>query len=151
MMDFDDSAVAGFFEDLPVLLIILAGVSLLVLSGAEAAQRSAVQDAQAELESLACRFIGSMIVSLNLDHSIEHVSLASVMSLNLTRCACDALDRESWSAAIVLLSPEHRWLRSESVTGSDRPVRTGYSSVLLNVVLDSGAVGVVELMVIVWR
>lgn len=147
----DETAVAGFFEDLPVLLIILAGVSVLVLSGVTAGERLAELENQAELESLASRFVIAMAVSLAADPSVEHASMSSVRSLNISRCASDALDAESWSAAVVLLSPSVTWLRTESRTGFEPTTRTGYSSVLLNVVMDDGIVGVVEVKALVWK
>lgn len=147
----DDTAVAGFFEDLPVLLIILAGVSTLVLSGATAGERLAELENQAELESLASRFVISMAVSLATDPSVEHASISSVRSLNISRCASDAIDAESWSAAVVLLSPSVIWLRAESRTDVEPTTCTGYSAMLLNVMMDDGVVGVVEVKALVWR
>ena len=147
----DETAVAGFFEDLPVLLIVLAGVSALVLSGVTASERLAEMENQAELESLAGRFVVTMAVSLNMDPSVEHASISSVRSLNISRCACDALDTESWTAAIVLLRPHVIWLRTESRTVVEPTTSTGYSSMLLNVVMDDGIVGVVEVKALVWK
>jgi hypothetical protein len=147
----DDSAVAGFFEDLPVLLIILAGVAVLVLSGAAASERLAEADLESELDSLADRFVASLMVSLKRDPSMDHTSMALVASLNISRCASDALDDESWSVAIVLLSPSTEWLRADSSSETPPRAATGYSSSLFNVVLDDGSVGVVEVSAIVWR
>ena len=147
----DETAIAGFFEDLPVLLIILAGVSLLVLSGVAASERLAEQESQAELKSLAQRFMGSMVASIITDPSIDHASISSVQSLNISRCASDALDGESWTAAVVLLSPGIVWLQAESSTSSEPTISTGYSSTMFNVVMDNGIIGVVEVRAIVWK
>jgi hypothetical protein len=111
----------------------------------------AEQERQAELKSLAQRFVGSMVVSITTDPSIEHASISSVRSLNISRCASDALDGESWTAAVVLLSPSVKWLRAESSTSSEPTISTGYSSIMLNVVMDDGIIGVVEVKAIVWE
>jgi len=146
-----DSAIAGFFEDLPVLLIILVGVSVLVLSGAAASERLAEAERERDLGQLASRFVASMIVSLERDPSMCHTSMALVASLNISRCASEVLDDESWSAAIVLLSPGAEWLRAESSSGSPPMADSGYSSRLFNAVMDDGLIGVVEVSAHVWR
>jgi hypothetical protein len=147
----DDAAVAGFFEDLPVLLIILAGVSVLVLSGVVASERLAEAEREIELDQTASRFVASIMTSLVRDPSMDHTSVALLVSLNISRCACDALDGESWSASLVLLGTFAEWLRTESSAGTQPLADTGYSACLLNAVMDDGLIGVVEVTVLVWR
>ncbi len=147
----DESGVAGFFEDLPVLLIILAGVSVLVFSGATASEHLAEEKIESDLDALAGRFVASIRVSLMRDPSMDHASIAMVKSLNISRCSSDALDDECWSAAFVLLSPSNEWLRAESSPGIAPLTGTGYSSSLFNALLDDGLVGVIEVRILVWR
>lgn len=147
----DEYAIAGFFEDLPVMLIILAGVATLAISGMTASGRISQQQAQAEIDTLAGRLVDSIIVSMSRGPTIEHVPLSATISVNTSRCAADVLDGESWSVAYIIRYPQVGWLLVEK-SSEDKPLKdTGYASRLVNVVVDNGTVGVLEVTAIVWR
>jgi hypothetical protein len=147
----DDSAIAGFFEDLPVLLIVLAGVAILVFSGVSASERISRESAQRSLDATAARFVDSIMLSLSRSLTDQHVSLSAIMSVNVSLCAGGTLCHEFYRIAFVELYPDVRWIRVETdamgVLGGD----TGYASRLINAVMDDGAVGIVGVTAFVWR
>lgn len=145
----DRSAVAGFFEDIPVLLIVLAGVMSLVLSGVIAAEREQRIGDQRQLDLLASRLIDSVAIEAAPDPSIEHASVVVFASLNLTRCAANVLDDEAFRISVIQLYPSMEWIRTSSLDPQIRDV--GYASRLFNARLDDGSVGVLEVAAFVWR
>ncbi len=147
----DESAVAGFFEDMPVLLIILAGVAVLVISGTFAGERMRDARNQEELDVLASRFVDSVIMSMSADPYIEHVSLSAIHSVNITRCATETFASESYKISFLLCYPNLERIRSASSLDEFLCEDTGYSSLMMNVVLNDGTIGVAEVSAIVWR
>jgi hypothetical protein len=145
----DRSAVAGFFEDIPVLLIVLVGVMSLVLSGVVAAGRTQHIENQKQLDLLASRLIDSIAINVAPDPSIEHASLVAFSSLNFTRCAADVLADESFGISIIQLYPATEWIRIRPADPQGQD--TGYASRLFNARSDSGTIGVLEVVAIVWR
>jgi hypothetical protein len=145
----DRSAVAGFFEDIPVLLIILVGVMSLVLSGVVAAERAQHIENQKQLDLLASRLIDSVAINVAPDPAVEHASMVAFASLNATRCAANVLDDESFGISVIQLYPSMEWIQ----TRSPDPQRqdTGYASRLFNARLDDGSIGVLEVVAFVWR
>jgi hypothetical protein len=146
----DDSAIGGFFEDLPVMLIVLAGVATLVISGVVASERISRQQDQSELDALADRLVDSVLVSMSRGPGIEHIPM-SATSVNTSRCAGDVLDGESWKVAYVMRYPHMEWLRVDHSDEKMPLMDTGFASRLVNVVVDDGTVGVIEVSAIVWR
>jgi hypothetical protein len=147
----DDSAIAGFFEDLPVLLIVLAGVATLVLSGVSASERLSRESAQRALDNTAARFVDSIMLSLSKSLTDQHVSLSAIMSVNVSSCTSGVLCHESYRVAFVELYPEVRWLRVEPNAADLSGTDTGFASHLINTVMNDGAVGVVGVTAFVWR
>jgi len=147
----DDSAVAGFFEDIPVLIIILTGVSSLVLSGVMASERITAVTVQRGLDELAERLVCWIAIWVHPDQGIEHASLASFMSVNITRGASEVLDDESYKVAVVQRLPRLEWIRSASNSEAADLLNTGYASGLFNARLGDGTIGVVEVAAFVWR
>jgi hypothetical protein len=145
----DRSAVAGFFEDIPVLLIILVGVMSLVLSGVVAAERAQHIENQKQLDLLASRLIDSVAINVAPDPAVEHASMVAFASLNATRCAANVLDDELFGISVIQLYPSMEWIQ----TRSPDPQRqdTGYASRLFNARLDDGSIGVLEVVAFVWR
>ena len=145
----DRSAVAGFFEDIPVLLIVLVGVMSLVLSGVVAAERTQRIENQRQLDLLASRLIDSIAINVAPDPSIEHASLVAFASLNFTRCAANVLADESYGISVIQLCPSTEWIRTRAADPQGHD--TGYASRLFNARLDDGSVGILEVVVFVWR
>ena len=146
----DISGVAGFFEDLPVLLIVLAGIATLVVSTAYAGERMRAQSLQDELDYVADRFVDSVVMSLATDPLIEHTSISAIESVNATRCACESFGSESFEISFIMRYPTVEWIRSLSCADNPLPLNTGYASRLLSAVLDNGTIGVVEVSAVVW-
>ena len=147
----DDTAIAGFFEDLPVLLIVLAGVTMLVVSGVAASERLSEQRVQRALDALAARFTDSIMLSLSRSMTHQHISMASIESVNISRCAADALGLECYHVAFVEYFPDVRWVRSESRSEDTLRANTGYAAHLVNAVMPDGGVVIVGVIAIVWR
>ncbi len=145
----DRSAVAGFFEDIPVLLIILTGVMALVLSGFVATEKAQRIEDRRQLDMLALRLVDSVAINIAPDPSVEHASLVAFASLNFTRCAASVLDDESFGMSVIQLCPSIEWIRIGSVDPQGQD--TGYASRLFNARLDDGSIGVLEVVACVWR
>ena len=145
----NDNAVAGFFEDIPVLLVVLAGVMVLTVSGAIAAARAQDIENQETLDALARRLLDSLTVGITSDPTIEHVSVAAVLSVNVSRCAADVLADESFAVTFNLRYPHVEWLRTNSNIDGTHCSASGYASKLINVRLDDGTTGVLEVVSVV--
>lgn len=147
----DDAAVAGFFEDLPVLLFVLAGVSTLVLSGVMAAERASEKRLHSELDSAAERLLDSILMSLGAGEDIGNAWISSVGSVNISRCSAQVLDGEACAVNFVQYWPSLQWLRSEAPSMGIPSTNTGYASRVLNAIEDNGLVGIIEVTVHVWH
>ena len=150
-MHADDDGVAGFFEDLPVLAFILAGVFALVSSSATVCQMRLQERAGIELEMLANEFADLLVVKLCAvfpDHSAPDVG--SIGALNVTEIASDVLVGMHFQVALVLIHPELKWLRTESSDDNITADRACSTSRLLKVLLPDGGVGIMEVRCVVF-
>lgn len=146
-MKADEQAVAGFFEDLPVLALILAGVALLLATGAAVAGRLDAARAHDDLEALAHEFLLGIIVQVGNPEN-PHIlpMLDRVLAVDI-RDAPGGLS--GYMMSMTLRHPSVQLLRTEA-TGVPPSSITGYDSALLNAVDDRGFVVILEVRVVVW-
>jgi hypothetical protein len=145
----DQRGVAGFFEDLPVLIIVLAGVSILVSSAVVASERISERRAQIDLELLAERMLDRMMTSLR-DAQDGTILTSSIGSLNISRCSEGYRSGYAYAVGFVQCYPDTEWLRSETSSGAVLAHATGYASRLFNAAGSGGRIVVVEVSVLVW-
>ena len=147
----DDSAVAGFFEDLPVLMFVLAGVLCLVLTSAWVSKVELQQKREAELEraaeDIAYRLLDFIRGS---DPGAPFPMMDSIEGMDVS----DAAGPDSglgYSVAIVERYPDTSWMRTMTSGLCDGVMSTGSCCVMFNARDDLGNVVVLEVRVIVWQ
>lgn len=146
-MRFDDRAVGGFFEDLPVLAFVLAGV--LSVSGTAAWTSSELVEA-GQLDALERKAssLVSAIVS-DLQDSEVMLTLEMIAAANLSSASDVLAEGISCYVTIWCVHPFRELLLSYGDVGDD-PALVGSDSSFMNMLCDGGVVGVSEVRAIVW-
>lgn len=142
-------AVAGFFEDLPVLVIVLSGAMILA-STATWVSREVSDARNSEILVDRAQLLASRIMTeIRNGHAEAQVpTIRSLQGLNLSRILEDS------EAAVAAVSIQMVYPRAEFVVGldtkpSDQPRSSGYCSEHFNAMTDKGLAAVLELRVIV--
>lgn len=151
-MKADDRGVAGFFEDLPVLMFILAGVASLVLAGAISSRTAGEARRQTELDEAACSLAERLVSEIcgGPDSGGRAPSLASIAGTNLQALAIQIEPGCTCSISLACLHPEYEWLYGSTGT-PDEPGSCGYADLFFDAIGESGLVMVLELKVLVWE
>jgi hypothetical protein len=150
-MNADCDGVAGFFEDLPVLMFVLTGVFILVAAGVWTSNALEAQRARDRLEALAEDLVNEIVLEVEARLGGESFPAVSALSnLNLSRLAVGVLSAHHCSVAMVERYPEVRWLVHWSDETSDSPIQAIGAARLLNALDDHLMVVVVEVRAIVW-
>ena len=150
MMRADDRGVAGFFEDLPVLAFLLAGVFALVSSSAMVSETRLRERAETDLEQRTNDFADLLVVMLKdsyPDHGIPDIG--SISAVNVSEAASVALGDVQYMVAFVLVHPSIEWLRTESSEDGAAPDKACSASRLLNLLLPDGGTGILEVRCVV--
>lgn len=151
-MKADDSAVAGFFEDLPVLMFVLGGVLVLVLSSVWVSRIEVEQRMVEELERSAEALADGLLARVRGQaYGAVDPSIPSIECLDLSRLTADLAGNLGRSVAFVELYPEARWVISWSTGNSTGVSMTGSHSALFNVRDAWGNTAVMEVRVVVWQ
>ena len=146
----DEEAVGGFFEDLPVLVFVLAGVSVLVSSAVWAEQELARDRADAELEFAAEILVGAVCAHLfPADGVLPTVD--SLRTCNLSQVSLAAAPGQGCAVAVRERYPADLLLYNESVGCSVVPDVVASASRLMNAVDSRGLTVVVEVRASVWQ
>jgi hypothetical protein len=147
----DDRGVAGFFEDLPVLMFVLAGVFIIVAAGVWTSDALASQRFHDKLEGLAEELVNDIIHEVTVRAGANQLpSLDILTSLNLGRVAADSVQSHCYSIAIVERFPTTQWLVNCSKASGSQPFEAAGSALLLNALDSHLRVVVVEVEVLVW-
>ncbi len=151
-MRLDDRGVAGFFEDLPVLMFILAGVASLVFTGLVSSETRSEDRLQSELDAAAQSLADNIIARL---HQCEGSagSIPSVRTLKQTDfddLTADLSRGYRSSIGLVQLIPTCERIYG-TVPPDDPPLSTGYAARFMDALNESGLAVILELRVIVWR
>jgi len=150
-MKADDAGVAGFFEDLPVLMFVLVGVAMLVLCGTWVSRSLDTIHYQEELDSLAQDLVSSVVSRLLRPETPGLIpSVSSAESTNISDIARGVVGERHFAIAIIMRYPTYEWLNIGSDNDSAPPSATGYGSRLLNALDGSGRTTVIEVRAIVW-
>jgi len=146
----DELGVAGFFEDLPVLLFILAGALTIVISSLSASQVVVLSGEEKELDHLANRCVELLLSEVFGDGQGVAVTVGSVCSTRLYQVAEDFLDSRCFSMGIVMLHPELRWLSQDDCKSRGGSERASAASRLFNALTDDGKTAILVVRIIVW-
>lgn len=146
-MRIDDAGVGGFAEDLPVMVFVLAGVSLLVGSAVNAvAEVRAVGDG--DLEATAELLVSAVLRSAQ---SLETPTIQWLRSSDLDRCVRDvAAGCNGFFLSIRMVHPTVEQLQSVGALPEMFPGMTGSCSRFLNAEADDMLITVVEVRAVVW-
>jgi hypothetical protein len=151
IMKADDAGVAGFFEDLPVLMFVLVGVATLVLCGTWVTRNLNAVQAQEELDSLAEDLMNSVMSRLLRPETPGLMpSLSSAQNVDLSDIASRVVGEKHYLIAIIARYPSYTWLNTGSDNDTGLPNTTGYCSRLLNVFDGYGRTIMLEVRAIVW-
>ncbi|MGD9962435.1 MAG: hypothetical protein AB7S97_00825 [Thermoplasmata archaeon] len=140
-------AVGGFFEDLPVLAFVLAGVLSVAGTASWASGMLSEDEWCEELERSASQLVAAVVAELrgvDILPTVEAVRQADVSSLMRALPEGTHGLVSVWSVHPVT----ERLLMVGSCEGE--PLLARSESMLMNAVFDGGAVGILEVRVLVW-
>lgn len=150
-MNRDDKGVAGFFEDLPVLMFVLIGVISLVLSGIWVARSLDSVHGLDELESFAEMLVDGVLSRLVRPETPGLMSsVAAAQCLDVSGIARDIIGERHCMVSIIARFPYYAWLNMYSDNQTDQPNLTGYCSRLLSAADGQGRTTIVEVRAVVW-
>jgi hypothetical protein len=151
IMKADDAGVAGFFEDLPVLMFVLVGVATLVLCGTWVSRNLNAVQVQEELDSLAEDLVNSVMSRLLRPETPGLMpSVTSARNVDISDIASRVVGERHYLIAIIARYPSYTWLNTGSDNDTALPNTTGYCSRLLNVLDGYGSTIMLEVRAIVW-
>jgi len=148
----DESGVAGFFEDLPVLAFVLCGVLLLVSSSLWVSAQLAGLRENERLEKLTDR-AADMIVEVigSSTTSYDVPTMQSIERSNLFEYLNDLLRSVHYALNISKRGGQSDWYVMVKDCFTCEVSQTAFASRLLNAIDGSGLVVVLEVRLIVWR
>jgi hypothetical protein len=150
-MKADCDGVAGFFEDLPVLMFVLTGTFIVVAAGVWTSNTLEARRVQDRLEALAEGLVNDIVLEIEARLGGESFpTVSSLSNLNLSHVAGGALSDHHCSVAIIERYPEVRWLVHWSYKTPDLPIQAVGAAKLLNAFDEHLMVVVVEVRAIVW-
>ena len=150
LMRVDRAAVAGFFEDLPVLLFVLAGVMTLVVSSTFAAERFDAQKRQKELDESAQDIADAIVRCIELSAGSNGLPLVSaVSSMNISNKVAQTGGCD-FAASVFIVHPLVKLVIYYSTDPDALPKLTGSSLRFMNAIDDQGEIIIVEVRTVVW-
>jgi len=148
-MRIDDSGVGGFFEDLPVMIFVLAGVSSLIMTGAYASEEISRARESEELSFIAVHMVDGLVSHCRpVDGAMP--TLGHIRQLNVSEICGSLASGRHFAAAMVMRHPGYELLcqGSDSVRG---PACDAVSATrLLNALDENGVIAIVEARVVAW-
>jgi hypothetical protein len=150
-MKADCVGVAGFFEDLPVLMFVLTGVFIVVAASVWTSNTLEAQRMRDRLEALAKGLVNEVVLEVEVRLGGESFPTGSALShLNRSHLAGGVLPAHRCSIAVIERYPEVRWLVHWSDETPDSPIQAVGAARLLNAFDEHLMVVVVEVRAIVW-
>lgn len=147
----DCGGVAGFFEDLPVLMFVLTGVFIVVAAAVWTSTTLETQRLRYRLEALAEGLVNEVVLDIQTRLGGESVPTVDGLShLNLSHLAGGVPPSIRFSVAIIERYPEIRWLAHSFEGNFDSPVSAVGAARLLNALDENLMVAAVEVRAIVW-
>jgi hypothetical protein len=150
-MKADCDGVAGFFEDLPVLMFVLTGVFIVVAAGVFASNALEAQRMRDRLDGLAESLVNKVVLEIEARLGGESLPTVSALSnLNLSHLAVGVLSAHRCSIAVIERYPEVLWLAHWSDEASDSPIQAVGAARLIDALDEHLMVVVVEVRTVVW-
>ena len=148
----NDEAVGGFFEDLPVLAFILTGSLLIVSTNVAVTDQRDELERSERLELAAGRLAGSILAAIS-DGCGEDNPLDSVRALNLSTLppTPELPQASGWAIFIAMVHPWHEPLADCSSGSPSSLAEAGWHCLLFNVSYGQYGVGVAEVVAVVFE
>ena len=147
----DRSGVAGFFEDLPVLMFVLSGVVALVLTSVFVSERMTADRMDGQLDAVAKRIVDSVASEMLFSCGPEVLpTVNSICAFDYSDLVSQLSDGRGFALSVFSLHPSFGCMLSICSDQSSAPRSTGYASELLNALDDNGLIMVLEVRVVVW-
>ncbi len=143
----DVDAVGGFFEDLPVLAFVLAGVMSVAGTASWASGIMSESDRDEALERSASLLACSVVIELQDAGDVP--TAEAVMRANLSEVLDSLPDGLGCLVSVWCVHPEDGLLLTVS-RGAGEHVLACSAKVLMNAICGGGAVGILEVRVLVW-
>ncbi|MCU0853069.1 MAG: hypothetical protein MUC90_07465 [Thermoplasmata archaeon] len=149
-MRHDDAAVGGFFEDLPVLVLVLCGVAAIVSASVWSSGQIADEQSVRELDEIAQRFVDRLVEAALQVEGGGYPSVDKLRVLNISRLAMGLPKAIGYAVSIVEIYPSLEWLLQYVSDG--KPISTDASASirLVNAIDPWSRIVIVEARVIVW-
>jgi len=145
------SGVAGFFEDLPVLMFVLSGVVALVLTSVFVSERMTADRLDEELDAVAKRIVDSVASEMLFSCGPDVLpTVASIGAFDYSDLVSQLSGGRGFALSVFSLHPSFGCILNISGGQRSAPRSTGYASELLNALGDNGLNMVLEVRVIVW-
>ena len=145
----DDEGVAGFFEDLPVLMLVLAGVTVLVASSACVSHQNAAAEAEMNLDETAQDMIQSLLRTIRTQIGPEP-RIPSLEGTGLQSAVADFSEGRSFSLTIAGVYPVKHLVVAVTVGDPGSACSTGFACAQFIALDDQGFSVILEARVIVW-
>jgi hypothetical protein len=145
----DDFGVGGFLEDMPVLVLVLAGVVTLAGTGVWAEELKADARAEAELRSLANNLLDRVQWALS-DGSGSCISVNRIAMVNLSGAATTMPPRTSWLSSVEIVHPWCELVLLVKSGDEGSATRAASASRLLDAPCDPDWRVLLKVTVIVW-
>jgi hypothetical protein len=150
-MRVDCSGVAGFFEDLPVLMFVLSGVVALVLTSVFVSERMTADWMDEQLDVVAKRIVDSIASEMLFSCGPDVLpTVDSICAFNYSDKVSQMSDGRSYALSVFSLHPSFGCLLDICSDQNATPRSTGYASELLNALDDTGLTIILEVRVVVW-
>ncbi len=147
----DCLAVAGFFEDLPVLAFVLSGVMSLILTGTFVARHLEVERNQEHLDDLAQRIVDSLAGRICLSRGTESLpTVVALIAWNYSAIFRDLCEGHGYLFTVNSVHPSPEELIRACSDSRDTPESTGHAVRFVNALDARNLRIVLEANILVW-
>jgi hypothetical protein len=145
----DDKGVGGFFEDLPVMIFVLAGVSSLIMTGVFASEEISRARESEELSYIAVHMVDGLVSHSQPNDGVMP-TLGHIRALNASEICGGLACGRHFAATMIMRHPGYELLcqGSDSVRGSACDAVS--ATRLLNALDENGVIAIVEARVVAW-
>lgn len=146
----DRTGVAGFFEDLPVLMFVLAGTVTLVVSAVNVTETMGSYRKQEQLDGFAERSADLLLSELASDNPDVSVIVGSLCCTRLRESVEGFLGEREFAITLVMLHPVLIFLYQDSVMAGNGCRMSSSASRLMNAATEDGREGILAVRIVVW-
>ena len=146
-MNTDDRAIGGFFEDLPVLMIVLMGTVSVMGTGIWVSEQTESLDRADSLDK-AAEEMTDVVLSRLSEGGLTRITLDSIAALQPSSIVPDD-GSLAWTVSIAMIHPWHEVITVMRSEDLGQASVTGWHSRLFNVLHGVSSIGVAEVVAVV--